>query len=54
MGRVSLLYMYSPQEADEVKKLVQKCRSGNEYDFSRLSDAESKRLDMLHETILTR
>ncbi|KAL8449798.1 hypothetical protein Emed_002761 [Eimeria media] len=47
-------FTVSSQEAGEVKQLLKNCKSGDEYDFSKLSDEQAKRLDALQETILNR
>lgn len=44
----------SPEEATEVRQLIQKCKTDGEYDFSKLSEKEATRLDTLQETILNR
>lgn len=44
----------SPEEANEVKQLVGKCKSGDEYDFSKLSEKDAARLDALQLNILDR
>ncbi|CDJ51084.1 BT1 folate/biopterin transporter family protein, related [Eimeria brunetti] len=58
LGRVSAVFQsreeeflqsftVSPEEANEVKQLVGKCKSGDAYDFSKLSEKEAARLDAL-------
>ncbi|XP_026193572.1 uncharacterized protein LOC34619363 [Cyclospora cayetanensis] len=47
-------FTVSPAEANEVKQIVQKCKNGDEYDFSKLSEEEATRLDALQDMILNR
>ncbi|KAL8455760.1 hypothetical protein Emag_000334 [Eimeria magna] len=47
-------FTVSAQEAAEVKQLLKNCKSGDEYDFSKLSEEQTKRLDALQESILNR
>ncbi|KAL8271928.1 hypothetical protein Esti_004052 [Eimeria stiedai] len=47
-------FTVSLQEGAEVKELLKNCISGDEYDFSKLSEEQTKRLDVLQETILNR
>lgn len=47
-------FTISPEEASEVKQIVQKCKSGKDFDFSKLSEQDSIRLDSLQEAILNR
>ncbi|CDJ33487.1 uncharacterized protein EMH_0016250 [Eimeria mitis] len=47
-------FTVSPEEANEVKQLVGKCKSGDEYDFSKLSEKDAARLDALQVNILDR
>lgn len=42
---------YSPEEANEVKQLVAKCKSGDGYDFTKLSEEDAARLDALQLSI---
>lgn len=47
-------FTVSPEEANEVKQLVGKCKSGDKYDFSKLSEKDAARLDALQLSILDR
>nr|AET50857.1 hypothetical protein [Eimeria tenella] len=48
------MFTVSPEEADEVKRITGKCKSGNGYDFSKLSKEEADRLDNLQQIIFDR
>lgn len=44
-------FMVTPQEADEVKAIVSKAKSGKDFDFSKLSEDALKRLESLYNGI---
>ncbi|CDJ60272.1 hypothetical protein, conserved [Eimeria maxima] len=44
-------FTVSPEEANEVKQLVAKCKSGDGYDFTKLSEEDAARLDALQLSI---
>lgn len=44
-------FMVTPQEAEEVKSIVSKAKSGKDFDFSKLSEEAAKRLDTLYNNI---